>query len=71
MFDTVDHIILFKRLWELGIRGITYTWFVSYLTDYTYCVRTGNHFNHQMLVRNGVFQGSVFGTALFTIYINC
>ena len=32
-FDTVDHGILFKKLYLYGIRGNIYNWFESYLTN--------------------------------------
>ena len=32
-FDSVDHEILFKRLWHCGIRGVANDWFKSYLTN--------------------------------------
>ena len=30
-FDTIDHQILFKRLYDLGIRDHALDWFISYL----------------------------------------
>jgi Reverse transcriptase (RNA-dependent DNA polymerase) len=32
-FDTVDHKILFKKLWKIGIRGAELLWFQDYLTN--------------------------------------
>ena len=32
-FDTVDHQILFDKLYKLGIRGTPLKWLTSYLTE--------------------------------------
>ena len=32
-FDAIDHSILLRKLYSLGIRGILYTWINSYLTN--------------------------------------
>ena len=32
-FGTVDHNILFAKLYSYGVRGIVYDWFASYLTN--------------------------------------
>ena len=34
-FDTVDHALLMKKLYHIGIRGILYSWFQSYLCGRT------------------------------------
>ena len=32
-FDTVKRQILLNKLWENGIRGVSYQWFESYLSN--------------------------------------
>src|SRR3984957_7247468 len=37
-FDTVDHTILLNRMQKIGITGLVYDWFSSYLTGRTQAV---------------------------------
>ena len=67
-FDTIDHNILFRRLYNLGIRGPVLTWFRSYLTGRTQSVVIGDTKSGSRDLPYGVLQGSVFGPILFTIY---
>ena len=32
VFHTIDHTILFDKLWDYGIRGLAQQWFNSYLS---------------------------------------
>ena len=41
-FDTVDHKILLKKLYHYGVRGTTYQWFDSYLSNRKQFVSIGN-----------------------------
>ena len=46
-FDTVDHELLMLRLQRsFGIRGIALAWFISYLSNRTYCVFHGGVYSH-------------------------
>ena len=66
-FDTVDHVILLKKLFDYGV---TASWFKSYLKDrQQFCVVNGLSSVKNRIVC-GVPQGSLLGPLLFLIYIN-
>ena len=68
-FDTIDHDILITRLstWY-GISGTALSWFTPFLTDRWQAVKIGNCFSDMLPTSCGVFQGSVLGLLLFTLY---
>jgi retron-type reverse transcriptase len=68
-FDTVDHEILFKKLYQYVIRGTTLSLFKSYLTNRSQFVTINGVSSNQIGIKHGVPQGSVLGPLLFLIYI--
>ena len=69
-FDTVNHDILLLKLEHYGIRDVTYSWFISYLSDrkqYTSLNAVDSDIKN---ISCGVLQGSVLGPLLFLLYIN-
>ncbi len=69
-FDCVNHKILLKKLYNLGIRGIELEWFRSYLNNRKQFVAIGDSHSNTIEINIGVPQGSILGPLLFLIYIN-
>ena len=69
-FDTVNHPILFEKLYHYGIRGIALEFFKSYLSNRKQYVSCNNTSSHITTIEYGVPQGSVLGPRLFIIDVN-
>ena len=69
-FDTVDHAILLKKLYDTGVSKHSVNWFQSYLINRTFLDNWGNVFSQPACVSSSVPQRSILGPLLFLIYIN-
>jgi hypothetical protein len=69
-FDMVDHIVLLSKLKNLGIRGIPFSLFGSYLSGRVQSVSLGGVTSHLLPIRRSFPQGSFLGPILYLLYIN-
>ena len=70
-FDTIDHSILFSKLYHCGVRGVPLQWFKSYLSNRKQQVQINNVFSTNIqTIKKGVPQGSILGPLLFWLYVN-
>ena len=69
-FDSVSHTKLLLKLQTYGITGDLLGWITSFLSSRTQSVKIFDALSSVIVVRSGVFQGSVLGPVLFLLYVN-
>ena len=68
--STLSHHILLERFQSIGIRGLPFKLFKSYLENREQCVRIGKTLSECRSVGCGVQQGTVLGPLFYLIYVN-
>lgn len=69
-FDTVNHLILVKKLSYYGIRNKSLLWFTSYFSDRYQTVNYNGTESPPLPLQCGLPQGSILGPLLFLLYVN-
>ena len=69
-FDTVDHVILCKKLEMYDIRGKQLSWCKSYFSYRSPQVLDNNQRSKPLDIVCGVLPGSVLGPLFFILYVN-
>ena len=69
-YDMVWRTGLLYKMSKLGIKGNMLAWISSFLSDRTFQVRVGSTLSNVFSLENGIPQGSVLSSILFSIMIN-
>ena len=69
-FDSVNYVILLKKLENYGIRNRTLTLVENYLSKRQQCTLANNVKSECVALKCGVPQGSILGPLFFLLYIN-
>ena len=69
-FDTINHVLLFKKLELYGIRGLPLDLLRSYFSNRSQRVRIGTSLSSTASLGIGLPQGSILGPILFLLFIN-
>ena len=69
-FDSVNHVILLRKLYRYGIRGIALQIIESFLKNRRQVVQFKNHISDPKTLNIGVPQSSILGPLLYLIFVD-
>ena len=69
-FDTLDHVILCKKLETFGLSKNVVNWCRNYLQSREQMVKIDKHLSEPANLTYGVPQGSILGPLFFIMYVN-
>ena len=69
-FDSISHLVLLRKLQELGVSGNLWLWIKNYLSNRHQVTVINGHTWKSLPVKFGVPQGSVLGPILFSLFCN-
>ena len=68
-FDTIDPVLLCKKLKLYGFDENSLAWFLSYLTNRQQKVKINDKKSNLNMLKSGVPQGGVLSTLVFIIFV--
>ena len=69
-YDSVNRQLLWKKVWDLGVRGKIFAALRSLYTQSLYSVRVNGHMSEWIEATRGLKQGCLLSPLLFNLYIN-
>jgi hypothetical protein len=69
-FDLINHELLLRKLYFMGIRASSLTWLTSYLNNRNQRTKLNAKLSDTKPISAGVPQGSILGPLLFILFIN-
>jgi hypothetical protein len=66
-FDTVDHVLVVRKLKDLGFPCSIVNWVISYLTDRCQLVKIDGCLSDRLPINRGIVQGSGIGPYLYIV----